>query len=93
MISPYVGGGFGGKCTDTPGKTLYQGIAALLARKTGRPVSNVAKVQDARLDPEPAGQLCRPLFPQSGGRQDEAPRRQAAAATSYPIRPDERLPT
>ena len=38
VISPYVGGGFGGKCTDTPGKTLYQGIAALLARKTGRPV-------------------------------------------------------
>ena len=38
VIAPYVGGGFGGKCTDTRGKTLYQGIAALLARKTGRPV-------------------------------------------------------
>jgi putative selenate reductase molybdopterin-binding subunit len=31
----YLGGGFGGKCTDTPSKTLYQGIAAVLARKTG----------------------------------------------------------
>ena len=38
VICQYVGGGFGGKCTDTLGKTLYQGIAALLARKTGRPV-------------------------------------------------------
>jgi putative selenate reductase molybdopterin-binding subunit len=38
VIAPYVGGGFGGKCTDTLGKTLYQGIAALLARNTGRPV-------------------------------------------------------
>jgi CO/xanthine dehydrogenase Mo-binding subunit/aerobic-type carbon monoxide dehydrogenase small subunit (CoxS/CutS family) len=38
VISTYVGGGFGGKCTDTPSKTLYQGIAALLARRTGRPV-------------------------------------------------------
>jgi len=38
VISNYVGGGFGGKCTDTLGKTLYQGIAALLARKTGRAV-------------------------------------------------------
>jgi len=38
VIAPYVGGGFGGKCTDTLGKTLYQGIAALLSRKTGRPV-------------------------------------------------------
>ena len=38
VISGYVGGGFGGKCTDTLGKTLYQGIAALLSRKTGRPV-------------------------------------------------------
>ena len=38
VISSYVGGGFGGKCTDTLGKTLYQGIAALLARKTGRAV-------------------------------------------------------
>jgi xanthine dehydrogenase molybdenum-binding subunit len=38
VVCDYVGGGFGGKCTDTLGKTLYQGIAALLARKTGRPV-------------------------------------------------------
>ncbi|HZQ92460.1 MAG TPA: molybdopterin cofactor-binding domain-containing protein [Terriglobales bacterium] len=38
VIAHYVGGGFGGKCTDTPGKTLYQAIAALLSRKTGRPV-------------------------------------------------------
>src|SRR5688572_14245432 len=38
VICNYVGGGFGGKCTDTLGKTLYQGIAALLARKTGRAV-------------------------------------------------------
>ena len=38
VICHYVGGGFGGKCTDTAGKTLYQAIAALLSRKTGRPV-------------------------------------------------------
>ena len=38
VISTYVGGGFGGKCTDTLGKTLYQGIAALLSQRTGRPV-------------------------------------------------------
>jgi putative selenate reductase molybdopterin-binding subunit len=38
VIAHYVGGGFGGKCTDTCGKTLYQGIAALLAKRTGRPV-------------------------------------------------------
>jgi CO/xanthine dehydrogenase Mo-binding subunit/aerobic-type carbon monoxide dehydrogenase small subunit (CoxS/CutS family) len=38
VIAKYVGGGFGGKCTDTPGKTLYQVIAALLSQKTGRPV-------------------------------------------------------
>ena len=38
VIANYVGGGFGGKCTDTLSKTLYQGIAALLAKKTGRPV-------------------------------------------------------
>jgi len=38
VIAPYLGGGFGGKCTDNEGKTLYQGIAALLARKAGRPV-------------------------------------------------------
>lgn len=34
----YLGGGFGGKCTDTPGKSLYQAIAAILSRKVGRPV-------------------------------------------------------
>jgi putative selenate reductase molybdopterin-binding subunit len=34
----YLGGGFGSKCTDTEGKTLYQAIAALLAKKTGKPV-------------------------------------------------------
>jgi CO/xanthine dehydrogenase Mo-binding subunit/aerobic-type carbon monoxide dehydrogenase small subunit (CoxS/CutS family) len=38
VVCDYLGGGFGGKCADTLGKTLYQGIAALLARKTGRPV-------------------------------------------------------
>ncbi|HEY9382944.1 MAG TPA: molybdopterin cofactor-binding domain-containing protein [Gemmatimonadales bacterium] len=38
VIAQYVGGGFGGKCTDTPGKTLYQCTAALLARKTARAV-------------------------------------------------------
>jgi CO/xanthine dehydrogenase Mo-binding subunit/aerobic-type carbon monoxide dehydrogenase small subunit (CoxS/CutS family) len=38
VVAPYVGGGFGGKCTDNPGKTLYQGIAAMLAKKSGRPV-------------------------------------------------------
>lgn len=38
VIAPYIGGGFGGKCTDHEGKTLYQGIAALLAKKAHRPV-------------------------------------------------------
>ena len=38
VICEYLGGGFGGKCTESAGKTLYQGIAALLAKKTGRPV-------------------------------------------------------
>jgi CO/xanthine dehydrogenase Mo-binding subunit len=38
VVCDYLGGGFGSKCTDTLGKTLYQGIAALLARKTGRAV-------------------------------------------------------
>jgi len=38
VIAPYIGGGFGGKCTDHEGKTLYQGIAALLAKKARRPV-------------------------------------------------------
>ena len=38
IVCDYVGGGFGGKCTDSPGKTLYQCIAAVLSKKTGRPV-------------------------------------------------------
>lgn len=38
VTSQFLGGGFGGKCTDDPGKTLYQAIAALLAKKTGRAV-------------------------------------------------------
>jgi putative selenate reductase molybdopterin-binding subunit len=38
VIAPYIGGGFGGKCTDNEGKTLYQGIAAMLAKKAKRPV-------------------------------------------------------
>jgi CO/xanthine dehydrogenase Mo-binding subunit/aerobic-type carbon monoxide dehydrogenase small subunit (CoxS/CutS family) len=38
VISQFIGGGFGGKCTDDPGKTLYQAIAALLAKKAGKPV-------------------------------------------------------
>jgi len=38
VISRYVGGGFGSKCTDTLGKTCYQAIAAMLSQKTGRPV-------------------------------------------------------
>lgn len=38
VIATYIGGGFGGKCTDNAGKTLYQGIAAMLAKKAGRPV-------------------------------------------------------
>jgi putative selenate reductase molybdopterin-binding subunit len=38
VTSQFLGGGFGGKCTDDPGKTLYQAIAAMLAKKTGRPV-------------------------------------------------------
>jgi len=38
VIATHIGGGFGGKCTDSPGKTLYQGIAAMLAKKAGRPV-------------------------------------------------------
>jgi CO/xanthine dehydrogenase Mo-binding subunit/aerobic-type carbon monoxide dehydrogenase small subunit (CoxS/CutS family) len=38
IISQFVGGGFGGKCAEDPGKTLYQAIAALLAKKTGKPV-------------------------------------------------------
>jgi CO/xanthine dehydrogenase Mo-binding subunit/aerobic-type carbon monoxide dehydrogenase small subunit (CoxS/CutS family) len=38
VVCDYLGGGFGGKCLDTLGKTLYQGIAATLSRRTGRPV-------------------------------------------------------
>jgi len=38
ILCDYIGGGFGGKCTDSPGKTLYQAMAALLSKKTGRPV-------------------------------------------------------
>jgi CO/xanthine dehydrogenase Mo-binding subunit/aerobic-type carbon monoxide dehydrogenase small subunit (CoxS/CutS family) len=38
VICENVGGGFGGKCTDSIGKTLYQAIAATLAKKTGKPV-------------------------------------------------------
>ena len=38
IVCEYLGGGFGGKCTDNSGKTLYQAIPALLSRKTGRPV-------------------------------------------------------
>jgi putative selenate reductase molybdopterin-binding subunit len=38
VIATYIGGGFGGKCTDNAGKTLYQAIAAMLAKKAGRPV-------------------------------------------------------
>ena len=34
----YVGGGFGGKCLDTDGKTNYQCIAAIAAKKVGKPV-------------------------------------------------------
>ncbi len=38
VICKYLGGGFGGKCTDTAGKSLYQAIAALLSKKLGQPV-------------------------------------------------------
>lgn len=38
VVCENVGGGFGGKCTDTVSKSMYQVMAALLARKTGRPV-------------------------------------------------------
>jgi CO/xanthine dehydrogenase Mo-binding subunit/aerobic-type carbon monoxide dehydrogenase small subunit (CoxS/CutS family) len=38
VVCEYLGGGFGGKCLDTLGKTLYQGIAATLSRMTARPV-------------------------------------------------------
>lgn len=38
VICENVGGGFGGKCTDTVSKSMYQVVAALLAKKTGRPV-------------------------------------------------------
>ncbi|MEO5935927.1 MAG: molybdopterin cofactor-binding domain-containing protein [Terriglobales bacterium] len=38
VIATHIGGGFGGKCTDNAGKNLYQGIAAMLAKKAGRAV-------------------------------------------------------
>ena len=38
VVSEFVGGGFGGKCTDIHGKTMYQAIAATLAKKLKRPV-------------------------------------------------------
>lgn len=38
VVCENLGGGFGGKCTDTVSKCLYQAMAALLAKKTGRPV-------------------------------------------------------
>jgi CO/xanthine dehydrogenase Mo-binding subunit/aerobic-type carbon monoxide dehydrogenase small subunit (CoxS/CutS family) len=38
VVCENVGGGFGGKCTDTVSKSMYQVAAALLAKKTGRPV-------------------------------------------------------
>jgi len=38
VYADYVGGGFGGKCLDYPDEDLYQLYAAILARKTGRPV-------------------------------------------------------
>ncbi len=38
VIATNIGGGFGGKCTDNAGKNLYQGIAAMLAKKAGRAV-------------------------------------------------------
>ena len=34
----YVGGGFGGKCLDTDGKTSYEAIAAIASKKVGKPV-------------------------------------------------------
>jgi putative selenate reductase molybdopterin-binding subunit len=38
VYADYIGGGFGGKCLDYPDEDLYQLYAAILARKTGRPV-------------------------------------------------------
>jgi len=38
VYAEYVGGGFGGKCLDYPDEDLYQLYAAILAKKTGRPV-------------------------------------------------------
>lgn len=38
VVCENVGGGFGGKCTDTVSKSMYQVVVALLAKKTGRPV-------------------------------------------------------
>jgi CO/xanthine dehydrogenase Mo-binding subunit/aerobic-type carbon monoxide dehydrogenase small subunit (CoxS/CutS family) len=38
VYAEYVGGGFGGKCLDYPDEDLYQLYAAILAKRTGRPV-------------------------------------------------------
>jgi CO/xanthine dehydrogenase Mo-binding subunit/aerobic-type carbon monoxide dehydrogenase small subunit (CoxS/CutS family) len=38
IYADYVGGGFGGKCLDYPDEDLYQLYAAILAKKTGKPV-------------------------------------------------------
>ena len=38
IYADYIGGGFGAKCLDYPDEDLYQLYAAILAKKTGRPV-------------------------------------------------------
>ena len=38
VYADYIGGGFGAKCLDYPDEDLYQLYAAVLARKTGKPV-------------------------------------------------------
>jgi len=38
IYADYIGGGFGGKCLDYPDEDLYQLYAAILSKKTGRPV-------------------------------------------------------
>jgi putative selenate reductase molybdopterin-binding subunit len=38
IYADYVGGGFGGKCLDYPDEDLYQLYAAVLAKKTSKPV-------------------------------------------------------
>lgn len=38
IYADYIGGGFGGKCLDYPDEDLYQLYAAILAKKTGKPV-------------------------------------------------------